>query len=224
MDKRARSGYNWGMSEQTPPKTEECQELSEKVSDCQEESGRSLEHAAKKPTKRVKNARPQGEAQTPKEVIARIVEMDDAPHFSDAEKIVIRVVNLEHRDIHAAIAALNEAQGTRHWTLEAATLTLHQAREKLKRIGEVEMARPNAYVVADCHARYGGLIEEMRRELERLPDAPMFAPARAKIIKMLADMERTRDDALQAYAPLPGTLPPGAGILYVSKLRGSPAQ
>jgi hypothetical protein len=153
-----------------------------------------------------------------------LVELPDLPSFSEHERDVLRLIIVERKDPHEVARLFNERVNGQGWTVERVGEVLARARAKMVKAGEIEAARPSAYLTDETRRRYDCLLAELRAELERLPiDSSLFIMARVKIIKTIADVERLRGDALQAIAPIPGTLPGGAALVYVSRLRSQDA-
>lgn len=150
------------------------------------------------------------------------MELIECPQLSAVEREVLRMVNVSRADPHEVAEVLNKAQQTDGYTVERVGAILERARAKLAKAGEFEAARPSAYAVQDTRLRYDALIKSMRGELDALGNDPALTLLRVKLLKTIADVEAMRDAALQAIAPLPGSLPPGGALVYVSRLRGAP--
>ncbi len=143
--------------------------------------------------------------------------------LSAVESQILNLVNVERADPSEVADILNRAQETQAWTVERVGGTLERARAKLLRAGEIEAARPSAYAAENARLRYGAIIRGMRAELAQIESAPETATLRAKLLRLIADVERMGDDAVTAIT---GKSVPNVGALvYVSRLRdgGEPA-
>lgn len=151
--------------------------------------------------------------------IPEIVELPNLPTFSESEHEVLKLLNIDRRTPHEVVKMLNTMQNTQAWNLDKLGEVIKAVNVKLLRAGEINAARPNAHVVEETRRRYDSLIERLEADLLLLPETHMFLSERRKQFKTIADIQRMRDDALQAIAPLPGTLPSGGALVYVSRLR-----
>lgn len=146
------------------------------------------------------------------------------PILSDSEAEVYALIVVKRMSPQNAAQRMNKLQNTQAWSTTTIRDTLQAARAKVEKLGEAEAARPLASVTQETRDRYDALIGQLNAELERMaPEAGLpdvWLGARAKVTKMVADIEAMRDSALQALSPAPGTLPGGSALLYVSKLRG----
>lgn len=150
---------------------------------------------------------------------AQVIELDALPVYAEDEHEALTLVNYERKTPHEAVRILNERHNTQSWNLDRLADTLRAANAKLLRAGELHLTRPNAHVIEETRGRYDRLVALIQADLDVTPTSAGFLSLRARLIKTMADIERMRDDAMQALAPLPGTLPTGGALIYVSKLR-----
>lgn len=139
--------------------------------------------------------------------------------LNELEILALELANVQRLNVFDIFRRLNTDQKTEAWTADRVGALLARARNKLTKAGELELAKPSGYQVADMQLRYDSLVSVIRRELAAMsPDQPAFTMLRAKLAKTAAEIEKMRDDALgtlQGKGPALGAL----AVAYVSHLR-----